>query len=580
MIMDMRNQLQHICQIGNLVILQLYLTINTYRQIPNDTVSHLHLAIDTGNEQFVRLLLQHLTIDDKANDRMTFKRCGVKVGMLKVLHEEFNCLYRIKQLWDVALLRSARCNMVDSVQYILDNLPSDYDQKSIGVLQSFLQQCATSGSSNMLQVLSQSTAGAKLLKTYDNFGGLVQRALENGHESFVEHLKAIPLHRTSFQQNEHFTLLTSILKDDLVSFEELIGQWNDHDFESDKKVCQRMSVAMSTLISSPRTIPLTFYNSSLLNMIRAVGKPGSNITEDIVCQFIVNCNHFGHDYGYSEDSDYPAFLYDMLTIAAGFSDDKVMRQLFDRYGEHYDKDSLKMAIQSKYHKTVMFLLQRLDRNVINTVKDSLFSLIADGSYSLDDIKIILDRANELKTDTFICDWAAFHQHDEVFEYVISTFTSDQLDELVLDRIISHAMTSNKLNIVQSLQRRFGWVRGPKLWTLLDMAEHNAYSTLEYHFKSSTFTNIQIIHRLRTIHSILDQAYQLGLSRVIKLCSDYIRALAIPSTTTLPSNHQQMMIICLYNYIRYNAMEWFLKAFSVWNNPQGSQHNIARVGNQS
>ncbi|GAM26933.1 hypothetical protein SAMD00019534_101080 [Acytostelium subglobosum LB1] len=108
-----------ICTHGNTDMLQHYLDATAYRSLPSDLITDLPLAIDSGNEQFVRLFLQHLTFNKHtAKDLVTnvqFKRPGVSIGMIRLLHEEFNCLFSYSDLWQAALINSIKHNMLESV---------------------------------------------------------------------------------------------------------------------------------------------------------------------------------------------------------------------------------------------------------------------------------------------------------------------------------------------------------------------------------------------------------------------------------------------------------------------------------
>ncbi|GAM26861.1 hypothetical protein SAMD00019534_100360 [Acytostelium subglobosum LB1] len=577
-------------------MLQQYLEITAYRPLPSDTLSNLTLAMDTGNIQFVRLMLQHLitidlTVVNQQHQKIkpTFnQRRSVKVGMLTMLHEEFNCLFKLTELFKAALLHSTKNNMLDSVQYIMDNMPSDIEfHEKDRTFPACLQHCAVTGDINMFQMFSKSTAvGARLLLEY-KLDDMIEEARDRGHESFIKHLFkhhvgndtitesseiCIRDSLTSTGDSLSVTLLSAIRNNDTLSVETLLTQEDeeDHPFcELDAKTCRTMSKEMATFISAPRAPGPSFtFHDSLFNMITAVGKPGSNITDDIVCQFIENCTH------------------ESLCLVA--------------------------AIQSKRQDTISFLCQVLveDREEIEhpLVKDAAFNFIKDAS-SLESIEYILEKLG-LKDDPNICVCALYNDRPEVFEHIINMFTPDQIGDCLLNDIVSCAMIKDNLQAVQLLQQRFGpsdSVRSGQS-ALLSMAQYSAHHTLEFYFASPLFINMSVTNRLRIIHIIIDKAYDYGITRVIKLCTDQI-----DSTQSLIQQQQQqyhpllqsktcsrqfeslvhsvfrdrkvgMLIMgqvgvihkslgveiikgahlldnhCLSDYIKYGAFEWFIKAY--------------------
>ncbi|GAM26929.1 hypothetical protein SAMD00019534_101040 [Acytostelium subglobosum LB1] len=178
----------YILKHGDIDVLQHYLTVTANRMLPRDLLLQLHLAVDSGNEQFVRLLLQHIHIDlnwawfNANNFNIKFKQLGVRVGMLRLLHEEFNCLFGLRSLWEVALTHSVRCNMVDSVQYILDNLT--LNSELYNMLPKCLRRCAKAGNINMFQLIC-STPTCKQFLMDNLFDATIDVAVDHTQEQFV-----------------------------------------------------------------------------------------------------------------------------------------------------------------------------------------------------------------------------------------------------------------------------------------------------------------------------------------------------------------------------------------------------------
>ncbi|GAM26858.1 hypothetical protein SAMD00019534_100330 [Acytostelium subglobosum LB1] len=580
---DTEDLLSKLCQLGNLDMLKQYLIVYPYRPFPDSIMAHLCNAVNTGNEQFVRLLLQHITIDPVVANELVrathFKRDAVKVGMLKVLHEEFNYLFSFTSLWEQALFSSIRCNMLDSVQYIMAGVPSSLNEKTFT---NCLKLCAQKCNIDIFQVLSSSVVGSKQLKDCD-LGEMVRQARDRGHESFIKHLfdhhvgndtitensekhirQALELSTTNREDttmstqvysDHHATLREAINKDDILGVESFIH--NCCYIHLDQITCQKMSEPMARLLSSPRT-PTLVFKDSIINMIKAVRKPGSNINVDIVCQFIDNCEHDSHqDYDFEDDGH---LMYAMME-AARFSS-TLMRKIKVRFNIRYDKQCLEEALYSKCRETIEVLFQEMDHGQIVDAKSIIFNIIGEESGSLDEIKFILDHVPvEIRSDPKICEYVMYNNDDKVIEQVIDMFTPEQLDDKALSSIFTMAMMKNKLHIVQSLQQRFVSNRSsntlvdrPSLLTLRIMVDNNSHNTLEYHLKSVTFAKIPIINRLRTIHSIMESAYNLGMTRVIKLCTDQIKAIS----TTTPIITQQYGSTKIIGWLCSFTNSFFLK----------------------
>ncbi|GAM26871.1 hypothetical protein SAMD00019534_100460 [Acytostelium subglobosum LB1] len=535
MFIKVTKMLSNILFHGNADILKQYLEINPYRHLPNNKVSKLPYAVDSGNEQCLRLFLQHLTIDDDAKDRVdyiAFKRPGVSVGILKILHEEFNCLFAFKELWMPVLRHSIHHNMVDSVKYILDRAPDNQDLNVL--ISSHLIQFAKDNNVAMFEIFNKSTFGAKFIKM-DDFGRLIKEAASKGHESFIQHLLKHHVGNGNITISSEDMLsevmdltlgklrvtgVIALLNNDVMNAESLL----DEIEQLDKEHCLEMSEAMALMLCSPRTPPKTFYENTLPNLIDAIGKPGSNITEDIVCQFIVNCKHSMHN-------NYPTYAHsnpinNAMKFAACFSA-RVMRLLHDQLGAEYEHSYLKEAIDSNCRDTLALLFEHIDKTDLDLgpFDQEVFQYITQAS--LDDVIFILTHMDQIRKNPVICEQAIYNDDPSVFEYVVGLFTNEQLEGKVLHRTINQSLTKDRLDIVLLLEDRFKrqFLR-PTLDTFESMALSNAYRSLEYHFNSSTFTNMPITHRLRTVHSIKDKAYDEGSTRVVKLCDDQIKSLTI------------------------------------------------------
>ncbi|GAM23521.1 hypothetical protein SAMD00019534_066960 [Acytostelium subglobosum LB1] len=334
---------------GNVHILQSCLNLMVHSSFAKGMVSVLPLAVDSGNLDFVRLLLKHLPINEDSNSLLTdndndndikFKRRGgISVDMLKVLHEEFNCLFVLTKLWKAILSRSVHCNMLGSVQYILDSMPSPKFQQLLSSDDHpndmsyywLLWRCAKNDNIAMFDALFN----IRLVDQNDRMDirATINEAADSSHESFIKHLYKYHV------GNGHITrICEELLRDLLVMGQDLdildvdqakllitpLAAIRNNDLESfksatikqnynlDAETCRTMTKSMALLISNPlKGVEYNHNNKSLINMVRAVGKPGSNITADIVCQFIVNNNVHR-----------PKKLNDTMKSAAGYSADE------------------------------------------------------------------------------------------------------------------------------------------------------------------------------------------------------------------------------------------------------------------
>ncbi|GAM24570.1 hypothetical protein SAMD00019534_077450 [Acytostelium subglobosum LB1] len=609
-------------------------------------------SVDTGNVQFVRLMLQHyggtINLEEYNNclDQVKFTRRGVDVSMLKMLHEEFNCLYSLTNLWLSALKHSAKCNMLDSVQYILDNIPQvvrkqgdekegdkeeDDDIMDYQILEKCLMRCAKIGNVTIFQAFAKSAVGIKYLKK-KNISEIIDEAADRGQEAFIKHLfkhhvgnenittrcedklrdllEAPPAGGSMELAKLRPTPLAALRNDDIVSLESLFDKLD----VLEKKDCLKMSESMARFISSPRATPLKFRGTSILNMVKAVGKTGSNINADIVCEFINNCQHKS-----------TSSLYSAMNTAAGFSS-KMMQLLHTKFNTDYEASNLLKAMKKKCRETMTLLFECLDKKDIeaeHSLKKAMFSYIANAP--LEDVIFLLDNMDHIKSNIEICEWAVCNNRVEVFEYVIGLFTTEQfMKDTVMAELIDQAFTKNKPNLVRILQQRFETEENkplvrPTLGILLVCGEYDACDSLEFYFNSSLFTSMPSLDRLRSLYSIQHHTYDHATHRVINLCSDYIKRITPDQhlstqmrveyklTTTTNAQHASpkmekafhlvfndkklgMRVMdqigyifkslgledehikgkdllnkhCLNDYILYGATEWFIKAYSASN----------------
>ncbi|GAM26965.1 hypothetical protein SAMD00019534_101400 [Acytostelium subglobosum LB1] len=605
-----------LCKYGNVHMLQHYLmTLAVPGQTlyllndEYDLVSHLPMAIDTGNEHFVRLLLQHINMDniERANFPLTevkFNRPGISVAMLKVLNEEFGCLFHIIRLWQAALIHSTSCNMVQSVQYMLDNMGVGmsmqlYDDDEKDVIVICLLHCAKDGNVNMFHMLVQSNIGAKYLDNLwlINIGHIVEEALDHGHEAFIKYLhqhyhgkgkikpKVEQQILNCFESPEDIpasrlrvTPMRAILSNDHASLRSLISQNNRTAVCLDEDVCLAMSKPVATLLGGHSE--WSFTGKSLLNMIKAAARPGScNITVDLVCQYIDKWNGV----------DLP---YYCITEAAKYSA-RIMQHILARFHHSLDIHCLENALKMNCRETMEYFFNNIGEIGLKNYHVESAAIKFVSKASLDNVIFMLDRMDMVKRDFKICTQAIKNPRLKVFEYSFNLFTMEQVQHMphgnALDKLVHEAYVKDRPDIVQCIhQRIMGQVPMmgpivPTLTHLLMMAENNAYHSLEYHFNSSTFNNMSITHRLRTLHSIIQYRHIGGATRVIKLCIDHIKPITQLNEhqinhkrfeESFHSNNNNIEVVvdydqevkliedhCLIDYLKAGATDLFLKAYS-------------------
>ncbi|GAM25639.1 hypothetical protein SAMD00019534_088140 [Acytostelium subglobosum LB1] len=477
-----------ICQHGNVDMLQAYLKATDHHPWPWPIkgVRLIPQAIDAGNVEFVRLLLKQLNLDHCFNDpnamlsSVQLNNRGVSVEMLKLLHEDYRCLFRLTRLWHAALLHSTRCNMVDSVQYIIDNMPTPAEGygDSGSLLPRCLRHCAKVGNITMFRVFVSAHAGARYIWLND-LRLMISKALNNGQAEFIKYLYDHHVGNDSVTtQSEtailscleldngdiklRFTPLSAIRSGDIANVEALSGK---QVISLPKKVCLRMSREMAEFISSPRATQLTFRDSSILNMIEAVGKPGSNITAAIICDFIANCTHWQ-----------PSLLDTAMRNAAGLSANmmKILRSKLDVTPQQNYRYEVVSALDNGCRETMELLFEHLTtRQQLDhyQIKTSAFSFIS--KRSLDDVKYLLKHMESLRKDPHIFIRGLNNPNPGLFEYLIDSITCKYLDDRCLNDIIDCSLAVDKPYIIDTLQQLENKVSlNPPKDTLCEMIEYH------------------------------------------------------------------------------------------------------------
>ncbi|GAM19406.1 hypothetical protein SAMD00019534_025810 [Acytostelium subglobosum LB1] len=530
---------------GNIDLLRSYLAATGHRGLPNHMVANLPFAVDSGNVER-----------------------GVRVEMLRVLHE-LHCLFELVGIWEPALQRSAKSNMMDSVQYILDNKPPplSLSHTLLGVC---LQQCAKHGNVDMFQAFIRTSDGNEYLNNRD-ITPIIRKAATRGQQSFIKYLlkhhvgkdhitkdcetqihilcqmpttTGISIHMAmgSFDMVQlHSEQLAGYIRNDDIEAVDVLLSSSDITVNLTLKMCQMMSKSMATLIfSRQRTNKLRFGSKTLGNIVSAGALPGSNITVKLILDTI-------DTRLYVEDN-----LRHVMESASCYSAALMQRLHSIHSVDYHNSDCLAKALENRCHEAMSLIFKRqcIGEKIFydhREARTQAFCIVSKAPLS--EVTFILEHMSNIRRNVEVCAWAASNPHPDVLEHVIGLFTGEQLsDGELVARILNEALTSNSIENVRILQRHFEQPQlhqteplvKPKLSVLHSMARQNCYLTLEHYLSSTTFTSQPSLHQLRTLHSILNVGYEHSTHRVIKLCSDLIQSLTLnqsltESTMNVPCN---------------------------------------------
>ncbi|GAM19126.1 hypothetical protein SAMD00019534_023010 [Acytostelium subglobosum LB1] len=532
---------------GNVDMLKALLLMNAHRSLPTDS-SQLARAIDSGNVGFVRLMLQHHCFerhqvehlldggeeedeDDEEEDPNTFSRHGVSVEMLKMLHEEFDRLYSDTDLLKMLLEHSIRCNIPESVQYIIENIPPKANtfalKKSCA---GYIKYLGKHGNVNIFNTLcSKSWMVSELLKP-NRLSTLIVDAANNGHVDFIRciynsgHKPIDANNKTlihSFFDDVPGTLtkfrvtpLVSIRNNDLELANRLITQVRDIDVE----LWMNMSESMIALITNQRAPPLRFFRSSITHMLDAFKSEQSNITEEHIHKFIDNTQFVEAENEYNGGT---REKYTALTVAASISP-SIMRHIQQSFKlEQFSQSVLLSALDSKNMDTLAIILEQTPVSHIDWVGWRTITLAP-----LTFVKMVLENTPSLREYYRVIDWA-FKNSLEVFHYVIELLPSKNqyfVDNMI--SLINQAYTRNMPSTLPTLYQRCrdNSIPIPKvpLGTLQTCSIQNCYKSLEYYFESTEFNSMTNSIKLSTLYNINHLAYIYGNIHIIRLCNSKIK----------------------------------------------------------
>ncbi|GAM22515.1 hypothetical protein SAMD00019534_056900 [Acytostelium subglobosum LB1] len=605
MSIDEYNIPMSICTNGNIDILESYLAATDYHPLPNKTITQLPKAIDKGNIQFIHLWLKHTPFQREARERseenvkIKFKNGrGITLGMLRMLHEEFQCLFMFTDVWPAILLHSVKHNLPECVQYMIDNLPDGCR----------LKQSSEAYDPNVLLM----DMGAKCLEEGHFSDYEITMALDRGRENFLNHLLQYHLDDGTLRNEEKLlscfmsegkgrlrvTPSAAILHDDFVSME--IFAQERVEINLNNKQCRKMSLSMVRCIANMHSPPLVLSSRTLKEMMLVPHL----FTSDIMCQILNNV-------------DIPTNIATirsmqcLMKVAAGHSMD-IAHILHTRFGLDYNLECVTEALTNlRDQKTFESILQHVYLYT-NRIKEAVHTYI-EQQQSLSAVVFVIDQMNIVRNDPVTCKHATINPNIAVFEHVFKLFTLDQLDkDGHINAIFNEAMNGDRMDIVNMIQQRCIFERGKGVvldaspMRLKQLTLKNCFKSLAYLFNHPPFIDMPKMDQLRMIHIVKDLGYQNLKQRVVTICLDQITLISkrySRRTTQRPNNLSELNHVihsvfsdaklgklimehighihrswglkeyqlikgaklldyhCLDYYLYFGATEWFLKGYN-------------------
>ncbi|GAM24477.1 hypothetical protein SAMD00019534_076520 [Acytostelium subglobosum LB1] len=497
-----------IVRYGDVDLIQRFIDVNAHRSISCFTLAVLVVAIDNGDVQMVRLLFKHIDFKPELySSAPKFVKClnsggGITVSMLKILNEEYKCLFRCR-LWSKVLRLVTRLNMTDSVKYIMDNitLTSMSPELIVKPYQSCLKTAAKLGHIDVFNLLANSIHGFEYVLSKE-FKDVINIAADHGQESLIkyiythfigvgmidkssEDLVRILLNVPACIQHKNWlielaglrmTIPYAIRSNDLVSLESLIQSsdpFQTIDLQPD--MIQNMSRAMATYLASPRTcptqFPLLFTWTSLDNLVSYIAQCHSRIiTVDLMLMFIGNC-YFDIPPDQEEEGDGTSGT---LRTAAGISG-PLMNAIHRTFGVDYHDGCFTEALYPPNIDSLRILFDEFVE--LHNYWDLLYN--DDGpsysvqsvlySGSLDAVDLLLRQLIKLSNEDEIY-WVSRNTL-EVFKHVMELYMDN--DAPISERkdyqsMIEYAFIHDRVEVVQYL---------------VESAQALGYSTIHNHCAS-------------------------------------------------------------------------------------------------
>ncbi|GAM21760.1 hypothetical protein SAMD00019534_049350 [Acytostelium subglobosum LB1] len=530
-------------------------------------------CINTGNVDFVRLLLKHNCFDNLQENvvnqetlELTSPRC-ITVDMLKMLHEEYNILYPSKNnvVWSEALEYSIRHNLPDCVKYIISNMPEFVDKRYLEGLLGFIVKHTNNGNVEIFESLCGTVLGPRPLLNHLYLLPFTQTSIHRGHFNIIKHLYTllqhpsvrdintsqsmtliceylgvpVPSPNSSSNSNDVVATLTkgaikngveAILAED---FDLTVALLNEVEI-IDADVWHKMSIKMGMFITEPSHKDLSPFNIvSLDGLLESFSMPGCTLTQDIILRFIDNCpstlyvgQHHSDDEEDINDNDEGI---ESLKLAAAISQ-VVVRRMHSHFNIEFTTDSLRDALISSDKETLSMIFDQVDEDALERwssqipdVLSALHQLLATGTLEM--ITYVLCEMKDIQYDGDVIISTLASRHLEVVKFVFGMLSFEEI-QANIELIITQIYCMDNIDALAWFGELFNGAGQtlPKatLRNLLMATSGNAYRLLELYFQSPDFNNMSKVLRHRTINAIMYSAQSIGNTRIINHCQSLIK----------------------------------------------------------
>ncbi|GAM22254.1 hypothetical protein SAMD00019534_054290 [Acytostelium subglobosum LB1] len=527
---------------GNVELFKTYLSLNGTSRSLSSALVHFVPAIDTGNVDFVRLLLKHNFCRTEGSDGGAFTRPGsISVDMLKMLHEEFDMLYvdvLYPNIMYMILFHCVRSNTPDSVQYFVEHLPTVNRFSLKLALRKAVKLVGKHGNVEIFKSLCNTYIGAGPLIGKDHVHKLLKDSLDHGHTDLIKHIYSLTMgdDKTKDMIIGYFDGLTkagktipdsaklrvtpsaTIHKEDFDMIESLLPQVVTIDDDT----WRRMSPRMATFITHPRhkQLPL-FSQSNLEYLLDSIAHPECQIIEEIVLRFIDN---------FPNSTSNAIVLFgrqQQLTTAMDFSS-LVAQKLHKTFNLPFDQHCLVKALDSRNHNMLSFIFDRTPADHLvqwssdTDVKDALKQLILTSS--LDIVVLVLDKLPSAITSKQVLGHALANSSLGVAQHVINMYTMSDIENNAHQMSLMACMHDNQSGLDILVQYFKDAGKTLPLFTLHHLetaSNYNCYHILENHFGSPEFNSLPKIQRLRILNIIMYRSLSRGHTRIIRHCQSLI-----------------------------------------------------------
>ncbi|GAM28178.1 hypothetical protein SAMD00019534_113540 [Acytostelium subglobosum LB1] len=445
--------------------------------------------------------------------------------------------------------------------------------------------------------------------------GLLARLAKHPKVTFISHHLSnknkdtvnLPLPKN---RSLHSKLHLAIRNDDLHIAKMVLDHCSINQLELDIDIdawCRFMSKEMGLLIANSNKGPLLLTRNQLTCLIESIGQSDSQVTEEMVTQFII------HNMINTSTEEINS---QCLEMAAGVSH-SLLTLVVDTFHPtltEYPDGCLSRAIKRGCLENIIFLTKNIYQGS-DTIGRQAQSMETG---PLEYVKAVYTNLPvNAKRFRVGMEAAIANSNDAVFEYMFNNRSTEfESDNLGLTAI--SAIRLDKPRVLQLLVKHMKWEI--HLSDILMAAAYNSVRVLEYLIVTNTANMITIANRLRTFKEAINNGYKFGNIHIIRLCSSIIKDITLNKKRKHPEDESQpgepnkreeapssssrmtlafhmvfrdrrlgriimkmigdisrtsdvksisgralLEIDTLDEYIKYGATEWFIKAYSAVSN---------------